>query len=247
MWLTYTAAPGKSALLLGASGQVGRHLLQELLQDPQFTRVGEYGRRVTPADKIEVGKDKLEQKVINFDKIEEADMKDGKWDVVYITLGTSRALAGSAAAFEKIDREYVINAARAAKVDDPNHPQRIVYCSAAPADANSYFLYGKSKGLTELGLAGLGYSETIIFRPALLTDTQRPELRFIESLAERLINLRTSWIENQSCPTTVVAKAMRIAGSVGAANLPAAAKATTAGGDTPFTLLDNVGIRALGK
>ncbi|THH30052.1 hypothetical protein EUX98_g4136 [Antrodiella citrinella] len=246
MLLTYAAAaPGKSALLLGASGEVGRHLLQELLQDPQFTRVGEYGRRVTPADKIEVGKGKLEQKTVNFDKIEEAGLKDGKWDVVYITLGTTRALAGSAAAFEKIDREYVINAAREAKVDDPSHQQRLVYCSSGAANPHSLFLYTRSKGLTELGLAGLGYSETIVFRPGLLTDTQRPDPRFMESLLQRLFNLRSSWVTDYAIPTTGVATAMRIAGELGTAKLPAEAKATTAGGDTPFTLIDNLGIRAL--
>ncbi len=83
-----------------------------------YTRVGEYGRRVT--QDIAEGKEKLEQKVINFEKLEEAGLKDGKWDVVFITyvkdslnwmsfaecwpfhsLATTRSLAGSAAAFEE--------------------------------------------------------------------------------------------------------------------------------------------------
>jgi len=240
---------GKSALIIGATGQVGRHLLQELLQDSNFTRVGEYGRRVTPADSIQVGKDKLEQKAVDFDKIEEAGLKDGKWDVVYITLGTTRAQAGSAAAFEKIDKEYVINSARAAKLDDPNHAQRLVYCSSTGADPNALFLYPKSKGLTELGLASLGYSETIVFRPAMLTETSRSDFRPLESLADRLIHLRSSWSRNYSCPVSLVAKSMRIAGYVGSASLPAAAKAhsTAEGGNTPFTVLDNLGTRAIGE
>ena len=40
--------------------------------------------RVTPLDKIDVGKDKLEQKTIDFEKLEESGLKEGKWDVVYI-------------------------------------------------------------------------------------------------------------------------------------------------------------------
>lgn len=75
----------KSALILGATGQTGRMLLRELLASPQFTKVGEYGRNVTPASDISIGKDKLEQKVINFDKIDEAGLAEGRWDVVYIT------------------------------------------------------------------------------------------------------------------------------------------------------------------
>ena len=76
---------GKSALIIGATGQVGGKLLQELLKDPSFTRVGEYGRRVTPAESIQTGKEKLEQKSIDFEKVEEAGLKDGKWDVVFVT------------------------------------------------------------------------------------------------------------------------------------------------------------------
>jgi len=93
--------------------------------------VGEYGRRLTPAENIFNGKDKLEQKVIDFEKLKESDLKQGNWDVVFITyvrpihsavsflanfieltvaglyyrLGTTKAAAGSAEAFEKIDRE----------------------------------------------------------------------------------------------------------------------------------------------
>lgn len=163
---------GKSALLVGATGATGRYVLKELLASQQFTRVGEYGRRTTPLDQITAGKEKLEQKTIDFKKLENSGLKDGKWDVVFITfdsirflsdnqtnivdrLGTTRANAGSAAAFEKIDREYVINAARAAKSDSS---QRLVYLSvsiaifftvhtftqqlqSAGASASSSFLY----------------------------------------------------------------------------------------------------------
>lgn len=46
-------------------------------------------------------------------------------------LGTTKKNAGSAEAFEKIDREYVINAARAAKAEGTD--QRIVYVSVRPS------------------------------------------------------------------------------------------------------------------
>lgn len=75
----------KTALIIGATGQAGRVLLRELLASNHFTKVGEYGRSVTPTSDITVGKEKLEQKVINFDKLEEAGLQDGRWDVVYIT------------------------------------------------------------------------------------------------------------------------------------------------------------------
>ncbi len=80
---------GKSALIIGATGQTGQHLLKELLASDYFTRVGEYGRRVTDAKDIVAGKDKLEQKVVDFEKIQPGEWKDGKWDVLFITFVAS--------------------------------------------------------------------------------------------------------------------------------------------------------------
>ena len=76
---------GKSALLIGATGATGKHILQELIKSEEFTRVGEYGRRVTPKEKLGAGASKVEQKVIDFEKLDEAGLKEGKWDVVFIT------------------------------------------------------------------------------------------------------------------------------------------------------------------
>jgi len=117
-------AAGKSALIIGSTGQTGRHVLKELLNSSQFTRVGEYGRKVTDLATLPAGKEKLEQKVIDYEKLNESGLKNGEWDVVFITyvyplilggemcslnhcsLGTSRKNAGSAEAFVRIDREY---------------------------------------------------------------------------------------------------------------------------------------------
>ena len=76
---------GKSALIIGATGAVGKNLLRELVASSEFTRVGEYGRRVTPKDNLGEGSSKLEQKAIDFEKLDEAGLKDGKWDVVFVT------------------------------------------------------------------------------------------------------------------------------------------------------------------
>ena len=72
-----------SALILGATGAVGKHILSGLLASPEYTRVGEFGRRVTtfetpPPEKL------IQRQIPDFDKIEEVEgIKDG-WDVVLI-------------------------------------------------------------------------------------------------------------------------------------------------------------------
>ena len=75
----------KSALIIGATGQTGGHLLKELLASPHFSKVGEYGRRVTAPESLAEGKEKLEQKTIDFENLSAAGLKEGKWDVVYVT------------------------------------------------------------------------------------------------------------------------------------------------------------------
>jgi oxidoreductase len=79
---------GRSALIVGATGATGKHLLRHLLSTPEYTSVGEYGRRVTSVDDIFTGKDKLEQHQIDFDKLGETDdqgLKAKHWDTVFIT------------------------------------------------------------------------------------------------------------------------------------------------------------------
>lgn len=47
--------------------------------------MAEYGRRVTAPDVITTGKEKLEQKTIDFEQLDSAGFRDKKWDVVFIT------------------------------------------------------------------------------------------------------------------------------------------------------------------
>ncbi|KAJ7460809.1 hypothetical protein FB451DRAFT_1341485 [Mycena latifolia] len=226
----------QTALILGATGQVGGHLLKELLASSHFTRVGEFGRRTTS----------LEQRTIDFEKPEAAGLRDGKWDVVFITLGTTAKNAGSTEAFERIDREYVINAARAAKSDA--HPQRLVYVSSNGADPKSRFLYPRSKGLTEEGLASLGYEDTIVFRPGVLAGTNRTEIRIGERVLMAVTGVLSHVTSSLEIKVSILAKSLVQAGQLGSAALPPAAGATKAGPDgARFTLIDNVGALALAK
>jgi oxidoreductase len=78
----------KSALILGASGAVGKHLLREVLTSAHFSRVGEFGRRVTEKERLAgIDTSKLVQKTIDFEKLTEDDqgLKEGKWDVIFVT------------------------------------------------------------------------------------------------------------------------------------------------------------------
>lgn len=140
---------------------------------------------------------------------------------------------------------YVINAARAAKADGP---QRLVYVSVGGADPASRFLYTRSKGLTELGLAGLGYSDTIVFRPMLLAGTNRNETRIAESIAGFFSGLASRFTSNLEIQVPTLAKSIVLAGRLGSSALPAAANATKAGKEgEQFTVVGNAGAISLAK
>lgn len=53
-----------------------------------FSRVVEAGRRVTPTESLQdaAGKEKLTQKTIDFEKLEESGLKDEKADVIVIVV-----------------------------------------------------------------------------------------------------------------------------------------------------------------
>lgn len=97
-------------------------------------------------------------------------------------MGTTRAQAGSAANFVKIDRDYVLAGAKAAMTDESDESQRIIYCSSSGSNSKSSFLYMQSKGLTEEGLASLGYSDCILFKPGYFSGANRERTRYAERI-----------------------------------------------------------------
>ena len=57
----------------------------------------------------------------------------------------------------------------------------ICFLQVSTANPTSSIFYGRSKGLTEQALAEIGYKDTIMFRPAVLSNTSRSETRILET------------------------------------------------------------------
>ncbi|KAG8892802.1 Protein fmp52, mitochondrial [Tulasnella sp. 417] len=163
-------------------------------------------------------------------------------------LGTTKAQAGSAEAFEKIDREYVLNAAKAAKTDDPK--QRLVYLSSMGASPTSPLLYSRSKGLTELGLAGM-FSDCTIFRPGLLKEADRGQHRLGEAIYGKVLDILPFGKDSYSITVKELAKAIALAATQGSANLAPEALATKEDpkkeGVSPFWVIGNKGSVGLAR
>lgn len=100
-----------SCLILGSTGETGKHVLLSALANPAFKAVHALGRKPPSVDATAPGFEKLiTTPSLDFDSLLSGDgaealkLKVIDSDVVLVTLGTTRAAAGSAEAFVKIDR-----------------------------------------------------------------------------------------------------------------------------------------------
>lgn len=195
----------RRALVLGASGLVGRELLPQLLRDARYSRIHVLVRR--PLDGIQPTP-KLTQHIVDFDKLPDPLVTV---DDVYCCIGTTLKTAGSREAFRAIDFELVVKLARAARRVGA---ERLAVVSAMGADASSGIHYNRVKGEMERGVAELGYACTVIARPALLTGdraaTGQPK-RVAEQFANGLLNPIAGFIPARWRPIAaeVVARALR--------------------------------------
>jgi uncharacterized protein YbjT (DUF2867 family) len=155
-------AASRSVLLAGASGLVGRELLDRLLADPSVEAVHVLGRRTIPPEHP-----KLTQHVVDFQALPPLP-----WvDEAYIALGTTIKAAGSRQAFRAVDFEAVTAVAEAAKAAGA---ARLGVVSAMGADAGSRIFYNQVKGEMEEALAALRFEALVIARPSLLVgDRER--------------------------------------------------------------------------
>jgi oxidoreductase len=185
----------------------------------------------------------VEQKVIDFERLEEAGLKEGQWDVIFIAMGTTAKSAGSQENFTKIDKEYVVNAAKAAKADKD---QRLIYVSVSTANPKSSVFYSRSKALTEQALADLGYKDTIVFRPAVLSNTNRQDTRLAENALLAVTGVLSRFSSKVQIDVDKLAKSIRIVGEQGTSDLPSGAHAQqTNWGGKNFTMIDNSSAVAL--
>ncbi|MBR7992047.1 NAD(P)H-binding protein [Burkholderia cenocepacia] len=158
-------------LLVGATGLVGRHVLEVALADARVDQVIVFARRpLSPHPKMRA----LE---VDFDHL--PDTADW-WhaDAVICTLGTTMRAAGSQAAFWRVDHDYPLAVARLAhRHGTPTY----VLNSALGADAGSRIFYNRVKGEVEQALAGVGFDSLTYVRPGLIGGS-RDEFRFGERL-----------------------------------------------------------------
>ncbi|XP_041644468.1 oxidoreductase HTATIP2 [Cheilinus undulatus] len=192
----------KSCFVLGASGETGKVLVQELLERNIFSKITLIGRR--KLDFEGKANENLVQEVVDFEKLDDYAAAFQGHDVGYCCLGTTRAKAG-ADGFVRVDHDYVLKSAELAKAGGCSqfHLQ-----SSRGADKKSSFLYLKVKGQVEAEIEALDFDRYAVYRPGVLL-VDRQESRPTEWLARKFLSGLTSVCStSMAIPIEVVAKAM---------------------------------------
>lgn len=169
---------GKTAIIIGATGMVGKQVLAHLLASSVYKQVIAVTRKpIAPHAK-------LKNLVIDFDKLTSA-LKDVKADDAFCCLGTTIKQAGTKTAFHKVDYTYNFEFAYVLK---QNACQHFLLISSLGAFPKSLVFYSRVKGLLEKDITALNFSRLSIIRPSLLLG-DREENRLGENLAARFFPL----------------------------------------------------------
>ncbi len=163
-------------MLAGASGLVGGHTLESLLEDNSVTDI-----ILLVRTQLLLSHAKVFQIVTNFDELDSLSLKEygiEGVDAALCALGSTIKKSGSQKAFHEIDCSYVLSFADFAK---KNGATKFAVISALGADKGSSIFYNRVKGEMEEGLKALGFETLTIIRPSLLLG-QRKESRPAERI-----------------------------------------------------------------
>lgn len=130
--------------------------------------------------------------------------------IAVCALGTTRARAGSDAAFRAVDHDAVLTFARAAQAAGVTH---FILVSSVGANPNARLLYPRTKGEVEAALAGMGFARLDILQPGLLIcpkGYRRAERRPVERVLQWAAPVMDPFLPRDvgSVPAEVVAQAI---------------------------------------
>ncbi len=188
------------ALVIGASGATGKDLVSQLLNDKDFEEVNVFVRKP-----FSIQNEKLKTHIVDFEKPEEWK-NSVRGDVAFSCLGTTLKDAGSKEAQRKVDYEYQLQFAKAAK---ENNVEDYILVSSYGANPQSKIFYSKMKGELEDAVRKLHFTKITIFKPGMLE--RKNSERTGEVLGSRIIKFanKIGLLESQKpLPTEVLAKAM---------------------------------------
>ena len=164
---------GNTAVIIGATGAVGKEILKEILGGDFYERIYVLGRNSIsrlPED------GRLTKIVIDFEnmRFDTSILDDAD---VFAALGTTIKIAGSKENQRKIDVDYTVNFAKLCE----GKIRSFNVVSAIGANSKSKNFYNSLKGELEDALKELNLGVLRIFQPSLLIS-KREDKRFLEEI-----------------------------------------------------------------
>jgi uncharacterized protein YbjT (DUF2867 family) len=162
----------KIAIVIGATGLVGRALVDQLVDADHIGKVITITRR-----SAKHSSSKVFNQVMGFDRLEDYASSFSA-DFLFSCLGTTLQQAGSLAAQRKVDLDYQFKAAQLAASNGVHH---YLLVSSNAANDQSKNPYLKMKGELEQRIKSLPFERISIFQPSLLLG-HRADFRLGEKI-----------------------------------------------------------------
>jgi uncharacterized protein YbjT (DUF2867 family) len=191
------------ALLAGATGLIGGHLLDALLAAPDYSRVYALTRRPLGREHP-----RLANRIVVFERMA-SQLKGLAANDAFCCIGSTIREAGSQEAFRAADVDAVLLFAQAARAAGAT---RFVVVSSIGADIRSSKFYQRTKAEMEDAVTAVGFPSLEIMQPSLLLGSRkhvRP-LEFLGTLVAPLANpfLTGAREAYRAIPAETVARAM---------------------------------------
>lgn len=165
----------KKIAIFGGSGKVGQKVIKSLISGGH--EVTSFVRTERPSKFGET------QQAVNYEMLDQTTF-DG--DAVIVTIGTTRAKAGSAEAFVKVDYELVKKIGEWAKQQGI---EEFHVLSAVGSGPKAKGLYLQTKWKMEQSVTALGFEKLCIYRPSQFKDLDRRPIRINEMASIPLLSV----------------------------------------------------------
>ena len=154
----------KIALLFGASGLVGSHLLNQLISNNNYSKIKLFIRTA-----IDLNDPKIEIIQTDFNNLEN-HRKDIKGDDCFFCMGTTKKNSPDKNEYKRVELEVPKQIAQIAK---SNFVNSFVFVSSGYADPKSSGDYLKFKGEVEEELKKLNFPKLGVMRPSFLLGDRK--------------------------------------------------------------------------
>ena len=193
----------KTALLFGASGLVGGHLLNELIKENYYSKI-----KIFVRSEPKISDPKIEIIRTDFNNLQN-HKEDIKGDDCFLCIGTTKQNSPDKNEYRRVELEMPKEIAQIAKSNSINS---FVFISSGYADPKSSGDYLKFKGQVEEELKSLNFTKLGIMRPSFLMG-KRKEKRIGEKIGILVFKLLSPLLlgplkKMKPINSEIVAKAM---------------------------------------